>query len=497
MKTKIFQMLFFSAFFLISGVFMNTASAKDYKAGMNRIEFKSEGVKMIGTLFLPASYKPGDRLPAIIVDGPWTQVKEQVGYAYARKLADNGFAALAFDHRFWGESGGEPRYFESPQAKVADLKNAASFLKTVSAVDKNKIGGLGVCFGASYIVMAAAEDADLKSVATVAAWLHDPASIKKLYGDERYNQYLQDGERALKNYEQSKKVNYVAAFSQTDSHAAMFLPKIDNGIDYYASEQRGVIPQWKNEFAQMAWVDWLNFDSINPVAPKLTQPLLMVHSDNSALPDNARKFYSLVESPKELYWTIGNHLDFYDREKEVGDAVQALVKHFNKTLTTVATIKNADGTNSNSDSERQQNRTTVEAFFARLEAMDIAGFVELFDENGVQQMPYAPEGFPKELRGRAAIQKQYGGLPANYTGMKFTNRVWFETTDPQTFVVEYKGVITVKATGKPYNNDYIGIFQLKNGKITRYVEYFNPIILQQSFGTDLQKNFNVGDGKKK
>lgn len=258
--------------------------------------------------------------------------KEQVGYRYAQKLAENNFAALAFDHRFWGESGGEPRYFESPTAKVADLKNAVAFLKTVSAVDKNRIGGLGVCFGASYMMIAASEDIDLKSAATVAAWLHDPTSIKKLYGDERYNAYLQDGQRALKDYQENKKVDYVPAGSTTDSHAAMFLTDTSGSGDYYVSEKRGVIPQWTNQFAQMAWVDWLNLDSINTIAPRLTQPLLMVHSDNSALPDNARKFYALVKSPKELYWTTGNHLDFYDKEKEVNDAAQAVVRHFQKTL---------------------------------------------------------------------------------------------------------------------------------------------------------------------
>lgn len=140
--------------------------------------------------------------------------------------------------------------------------------------------------------------------------------------------------------------------------------------------------------------------------------------------------------------------------------------------------------------ERDRNRAIVEAFFDRLEAMDIAGFVQLFDENGVQEMPYSPNGFPKELRGRAAIQKQYGGLPQNFNSMKFTNRIWYETVNPEKFIVEYKGVIDVK-NGKPYNNDYIGVFELKNGKIVKYIEYFNPLILQEAFGKNLQQNFNV------
>lgn len=466
---------------LLTILFMKETMAKDYKAGMNRVEFKSGGVKIVGTLFLPPDYKKGARrLPAIIVDGPWTQVKEQVGYRYAAELAKNGFAALAFDHRYWGESAGFPRSFESPAAKIEDLENAVAFLQKSSAIDANKIGGLGICFGASYIAMLAAEDTRIKSIATIAAWLHDPESIRKLYGEERYNRYLQDGQAALADFKENGKVKYVPAFSSTDNHAAMFIPDPVPPMDYYAGASRGVIPQWKNEFAAISWVDWLNLDAIGAVAPHITQPILMVHSDNSALPENVRKFYSLVKSPKELYWTEGFHLDFYDKDKEVGDAAQAVIKHFRKTLTNETSFI----------TEQEKNRAAVERFFERLEAMDIKGFIEVWDERGVQEMPFAPEGFPKRVDGREAIFNQYKGLPENYTGMIFPRTIR-ATDDPQIFFVEYKGIINVKATDKPYNNDYVGKFEVVNGKIVRFTEYFNPIILQQAFGGDLQKNFNV------
>lgn len=47
-------------------------------------------------------------------------MKEQVGYAYAARLPDKGFAVLAIDHRNFGESGGEPRQFENPKLKVQE-----------------------------------------------------------------------------------------------------------------------------------------------------------------------------------------------------------------------------------------------------------------------------------------------------------------------------------------------------------------------------------------
>lgn len=53
------------------------------------------------------NYKQGDKLPAVVVVGSLTSVKEQMSGLYAQKLADQGIVALAFDYRFFGEWGGE------------------------------------------------------------------------------------------------------------------------------------------------------------------------------------------------------------------------------------------------------------------------------------------------------------------------------------------------------------------------------------------------------
>lgn len=59
------------------------AAATSLKPGVNRLTFQSEGVRLAANLYLPEGYKPADgRLPAIVISGPWTQVKEQVGATY-------------------------------------------------------------------------------------------------------------------------------------------------------------------------------------------------------------------------------------------------------------------------------------------------------------------------------------------------------------------------------------------------------------------------------
>jgi ketosteroid isomerase-like protein len=64
------------------------------------------------------------------------------------------------------------------------------------------------------------------------------------------------------------------------------------------------------------------------------------------------------------------------------------------------------------------------------------------------------------------------------------------TNDANKVIVQYQGIIPLKAGGE-YNNNYVGIFEIKNGKIEKFTEYFDPFILENAFGKKLQQNFNV------
>ena len=302
-------------------------SNSSYQPGVNKVTFQSEGETMVGSLYLPADYQPGDKLPTVLVTGSWTTVKEQMADLYAKRLVDQGFATFTFDFRFYGESGGEPRQYESPAAKIQDIKNAVTYLQSLPMIDAKRIGGLGVCASAGYMAHAIASGVPIKSFVTVAAWLHDPETVGLAYGGEAgVRRRVEAGLSARKEYEQTGQVAYVPAYAQDNPDAAM-----TGEADYYNNPERGVIPQWKNQFAVMSWSEWLQFDALAP-APKIEIPTLFVHTDNSAFPDNVRRFYNAMPGQKELFWTEGFHSDFYDREPFVTRAVQATAEHFKDTL---------------------------------------------------------------------------------------------------------------------------------------------------------------------
>ena len=120
---------------------------------IEKVHFESEGMKVVGNLFKPIGNskekeekeKEKTLLPAILVAGAMTGVKEQVAVQYAERIAKAGYITLALDHRHFGESDGMPRQHEDPAKKMEDFKNAISFLSLLNDVDKKRIGACGIC----------------------------------------------------------------------------------------------------------------------------------------------------------------------------------------------------------------------------------------------------------------------------------------------------------------------------------------------------------------
>jgi hypothetical protein len=105
-------------------------------------------------------------------------------------------------------------------------------------------------------------------------------------------------------------------------------------VDYYATAERGLIPQYDNRFAVMSWPEWLTLDGL-ALAPRITVPTAIVHSDDSALPANVRRFHETLgtaAADKRLVWLQGGHTQFYDQAPQVSAAADAVAAHFRRTL---------------------------------------------------------------------------------------------------------------------------------------------------------------------
>ncbi|WP_199922450.1 alpha/beta fold hydrolase [Pseudoalteromonas piratica] len=313
--------------------FLTEVTAMNQESKVEKIDFLSEGEKIVGNLYLPENYDSSKQYPAVIVSGSWTTVKEQMAGLYAKKLSEQGFIALAFDFRNFGESEGKIPFYENPQQKVADIKSAVSFLQAHANVNNEKIGALGICAGSMYTLIAASEDNRIKSVVTAASWLHDAEAVKMFYaGEQGVSAKIRQAQKAKQKFQKTGEIDYIPSISTTDESAAMFGP-----YDYYLNPERGAVSQWSNDkFAVMSWEDWLTLDPM-PSAKSLNTPTLMIHSDGAVLPEYTKKYFANIASDeKELHWmetdlqSPFHQFNFYDQPDEVNESIEKATKWFNK-----------------------------------------------------------------------------------------------------------------------------------------------------------------------
>src|SRR4051812_15835912 len=182
-----------------------------------QINFERDGLTLVGDLFTPVCFDEGGRYPAVIVQGSFSSVKEQMPGTYAEKFAEQGFVALAFDYAHYGESAGEPRQLESPAEKLSDLEAAVTYLVGLPYVQA--VGMVGVCTSAGNAAYLAAADPRIGALATVAAFLPGPALFNLMYGDAALAERKQAAADSRRKYDQTGDVDFVPAYSETDPSA--------------------------------------------------------------------------------------------------------------------------------------------------------------------------------------------------------------------------------------------------------------------------------------
>lgn len=101
---------------------------------------------------------------------------------------------------------------------------------------------------------------------------------------------------------------------------------------------------------------------------------------------------------------------------------------------------------------------------------------EDFAEDAVLSLPYAPAGTPKIVTGRDDVIS-YINLLADYIKPGIFEGHVFDTLagDPGTVVAQYSASTTLLTTGQPYENTYVTLITIRDGKVTRYEEFFDPI----------------------
>lgn len=113
---------------------------------------------------------------------------------------------------------------------------------------------------------------------------------------------------------------------------------------------------------------------------------------------------------------------------------------------------------------------------------DIPQWMELWTEDAVFEYPFAPAGYPPALRGKDALFAHFRNFPQTITFTEFIEVEMHQTLDPNTLIVEFAGRGRMAASGKAYEQRYISVVRMRDGKIAHYKDYWNPLVVLEAFG---------------
>jgi len=286
------------------------------------LRFTSAGERLVGALYLPARQPAA----AVVTTGPLTSVKEQATGNYALALAQRGFAALAFDHRTFGESGGEPRQFESPEGKAEDVRAAVTALRSDGRTRDLAVVAVGICAGGGYMARAVADDERIRAFAGVAGYYSDAAAFAESSPDA-YHAAIDRGMAAERRWRESGVAETIPAVAPGGGDVAMPLRE---AYEFYGTP-RGAVDNYINRFAVQSLSYTTRFDA-QEAAARITVPFLLVHSEHALAPPLARNFYATVTTHKsELWLDSEGQIDFYDDARLIDPAADAIAEYFTST----------------------------------------------------------------------------------------------------------------------------------------------------------------------
>lgn len=309
---------------------------KSPRVDHRKVTFKNRyGITLAADLYVPKDRS--GKLPALAVSGPFGAVKEQSSGLYAQTLAERGFVTLAFDPSYTGESGGEPRNVASPDINTEDFSAAVDFLGLHEAVDRNRIGALGICGFSGMALTAATSDSRIRAVATVS--MYDMSrSMSRGHADG----YTLEQRRAIIDYlSQQRWVDAERGSSAPGLHEVPFdaqgnlvkgqrilpesLPANPNPVlaaffDYYRTP-RGFHPRAINSTTAwtattpMSFFSFPMYANLQMISPR---PILLVAGENAHSRYYSEDVYKAAAEPRELLIVPGaDHVDLYDRTDKI------------------------------------------------------------------------------------------------------------------------------------------------------------------------------------
>jgi fermentation-respiration switch protein FrsA (DUF1100 family) len=128
------------------------------------------GAELAAWLYRPARAAE-EGIPCVVLAHGFSGVRDMQLERPAERFASAGFAALVFDYRHFGDSGGDPRQVVSIREQYEDWDAAIAFAEQLEGVDRTRIALWGTSFCGGHVIDAAVRHPHVAAVVAQAPFV--------------------------------------------------------------------------------------------------------------------------------------------------------------------------------------------------------------------------------------------------------------------------------------------------------------------------------------
>jgi uncharacterized protein len=287
------------------------------------LSFPSKGIDCRGFLYRPD--RAGE-VPCVVMGHGFALTRDAGLRPFAEAFVAAGYAAFAFDYRYFGASGGEPRQLLLPSRETDDWLAAIGFARRQPGIRADAIALWGTSFGGGLVTVAAARDGHVQAIIAQCPMMDGLASVLAVIGYAGLGQALKltaHGMRDLLRAAVGRAPHYIASAGRPGEVAAMTAADCYDGYT-------GLLPEAApNQVAARIAVTLPLFRPISSASRVNCPALVQICETDTVAPVSAAEKAAARMPRAEVKRYPFGHFDIYQgepRELSIRDQLEFLGK---------------------------------------------------------------------------------------------------------------------------------------------------------------------------
>ncbi|MER5323129.1 alpha/beta hydrolase [Streptosporangium roseum] len=282
-----------------------------------KVSLTAADVRCAGYLYLPTGSGP---MPCVVLCHGFSGTMDRL-FDYAERFAAEGFAALVFDYRGFGESGGEPRQLPDIDGQLVDVRAAVAFARGHERVDPSRVLLWGNSLGGAHAITVAASDPRIAAVVAQIPFNGFPKKVEGRSTGDTLRLLGAIGWDALRG-KLGLRPYYIPMVGRPGELAVTATPEADRHIQTLTGGQQTL---WRNSVAPRGLLKMMRYRPAEAAA-RLACPLLVcVAAEDRETPLETTRELADRAPRGELRAYPGTHFTFYTdprlRDRVVADQI--------------------------------------------------------------------------------------------------------------------------------------------------------------------------------